>query len=106
MNPRCKVGDKIKFAEEKAAYTVQAMNDRYAVCTKPFNPARTVWYTIIDFEEEIRGPENLVFGFGAETRELCEEMLARIVSGESEISHRSRIELRQEVIPEQKEKKP
>ncbi len=71
---------------EEARYGVQASDMRFAVCTKPHNliksltdpTRRTVWYTIIDFEEDVRGPENLVFGMGAETREQCEKMLDRL----------------------------
>lgn len=96
-----KVGDRVKFAEEKQAYTVQARDARYLVCSKPFNPRRTVLYTIIDLEEEVRGPENLIFGMGAETREQCEEMLARLNGSagpnfdnhRSEVSYRHRIPL-------------
>lgn len=88
-----KVDDKIKFRCEKQRYTVQACNDRFAVCTKPFNCRKTVLYSVIDFERQIRGTENLVFGMGAETREQCEEMLARLTAGESEVSHRNRINL-------------
>lgn len=32
-----KVGDKIKFAEEKQRYTVKAVSGRYLIYTKPFN---------------------------------------------------------------------
>lgn len=88
------VGDKIGFIEEKQAYTIQALGPRYAVCTKPYNPQHTVLYSIVDFQEKIRGAENLVFGMGAETKELCEEMLARLESGETEVSHRNNIPLR------------
>ncbi len=88
------VGDKIRFAEERLAYTVRAANDRFAVCTKPFNPKHTVLYTVVDLKQEIRGTENLVFGMGAETDEQCREMLERISSGETGISHRNRINLR------------
>jgi hypothetical protein len=93
-----KVGDKVKFYGEKQAYTVQACNERFAVCTKPFNPKRTVLYTIIDFQKMFRGTENLVFGFGFETRKACEEALERL-SGKSatcfqtEVSHRNRVPL-------------
>lgn len=90
---KLKVGSKIKFREEKQAYTVQASNGVYAVCTKPFNPKKTVLYTIISFLEGVRGTENLVFGMGAETKEQCEEMLNRLTQGESEVSHRHRIKL-------------
>jgi len=72
------VGSKVKFKGEVQRYTVQASDDRFAICTKPFNPRNTVLYSIVDFVEGVRGPENLVFGHGAETREQCEEMLDRL----------------------------
>lgn len=78
MTYALKVGDKVKFREERQPYTVQACDARFAVCTKPFNPRRTVLYSIIDFKENVRGTENLLFGMGAETREQCEEMLDRL----------------------------
>jgi len=34
---KIKVGDKIKFLEEKQKYTVMSMGKRYIICTKPFN---------------------------------------------------------------------
>lgn len=83
------VGDKVKFRSERQRYTVQAANDRYAICTKPFNPKRTVMYTIIDFDRDDRGTENLIFCMGFETRELCEEALARLSRGETEVSWRN-----------------
>lgn len=88
-----KVGDKIKFVEEKQSYTIRALGKRYAVCTKPMNALKTVLYTVCDFQEKIRGTENLVFGFGAETDEQCQEMLKRLETGETEISYRNRIKL-------------
>jgi hypothetical protein len=87
-------GDKVWFAEEKQGYTVRACNDRYAVCTKPFNPKRTVLYSIVDLKEDIRGRENLIFCMGFETDQLCNEALQRLISGESEVSHRHHIELK------------
>ena len=53
-----KVGDKVWFAEEKRPYRIRAMGERYAVCTKPFNPRHTVLYTVIDIVEQVRGTEN------------------------------------------------
>lgn len=88
------VGAKIKFAEEKQKYTIRASNACFSICTKPFNPKKTVLYTIVDWKEKIRGTENLVFGAGAETRKDCEEMLERLTQGESEISHRNNIKLK------------
>lgn len=89
-----KVLDKIKFAEEKQAYTIQALGPRFAVCTKPFNLKHTVLYSVVDFKEKVRGTENLIFGAGAETRGQCEEMLTRLETGETEVSHRNRIPLK------------
>jgi len=72
------VGTRIYFAEEKQPYRVKARSKRFLVCTKPFNLAKTVIYTIVDLKEGVRGPENLVFGMGAETDEQCREMVDRL----------------------------
>lgn len=87
------VGSKIKFPKEKQQYTVQASNHFFSICTKPFNARKTVLYTIINWHEQIRGTENLVFGMGAETKEQCEEMLERLTQGETDISHRNYVKL-------------
>lgn len=87
------VGSKIKFAEEKQAYTVQASDERFLICTKPFNPKKTVLYTIVDFKRNVRGTENLVFSLGFETKKQCEESLKRLQSGDSEVSYRNFIPL-------------
>jgi hypothetical protein len=95
-----KPGDHVRFAEEKQKYEIQAAGERYIVCTKPFNPKRTVIYSVVDLEELVRGTENLVFGAGAETREQCEEMLQRLEGNDAdlgfttEVSHRNRIALK------------
>ena len=85
---KVEVGSKIKFLSEKQRYTVQASNRFYSVCTKPFNAKKTVIYTVIDWYNQIRGTENLVFGMGAETKEQCEEMLDRLTNAESDVSSR------------------
>jgi len=92
-NERIKVDTKIKFLEEKQRYTVRCCNDRYAICTKPFNCKKTVLYTIIDFQKNIRGTENLIFCMGFETDEQCKEALERLTKGESEVSYRNRVPL-------------
>jgi hypothetical protein len=97
MLATAKAGDFVKFEEEKQKYQIKAIGARYAVCTKPFNPRKTVLYTVIDMHEKVRGTENLVFGAGAETTELCEEMLARLEGrsdrDKTEVSRRNRIPL-------------
>lgn len=88
-----KVGDKVYFAEEVRGYRVIARNERYLICTKPFNPKKTVLYTIVDSQDLVRGTENYIFCHGAETVEQCEQMLERISSGETQISHRNSIQV-------------
>lgn len=96
-----RVGYKIRFAEEKQAYMLQARGDRYLVCTKPFNAQHTTLYTVVDMKDNIRGTENLVFPVGAETRKQCREMLRRLEGYDSkvgevktEVSYRNRVPLR------------
>lgn len=72
------IGTKIKFVKEKGAYVIRARSRRFIVCTKPYNPKRTVIYTIIDLQEKVRGPENLIFGMGAETDQQCADMIDRL----------------------------
>ncbi len=85
------LGARVYVPGERRGYRVRARNDRYAVCTKPH--FKTVLYFILDIEKRVRGPENLVFGMGAETDEHCLEMLARVTSGETQISWRNRVPL-------------
>lgn len=96
--PKIPEGSKIKFEEEKQTYTVMASNVAFAICTKPFNPKKTVLYSIIDWNQNVRGRENLVFGMGAETKEECKEMLERLTQGESEVSSKHNIPLRIEKL--------
>ena len=89
---KASVGTKIWFVGEKRPYKVRARNERYLICTKPFNLRHTVLYTVVDLKEQIRGTENLIFGFGAETDRQCREMAERL-DNETEVSHRNRVAL-------------
>ena len=77
MKAKYNVGDKIYFAEEKRPYTVRACDDRFLICTKPYNfKPKTVIYTIVDLVEGIRGTDNYSIGWCDyyETKD-CERML-------------------------------
>lgn len=96
-NEPIRVGAKLRFAEERAWYTVRAMSGRYAVCTRPRKQG-SVWYTVVDIEEQVRGPENLVLGMGAETDSQCEQMIDRLEGRcdgiqKTEVSRRNRVPL-------------
>lgn len=98
-----KVGDKIYFKEEKRPYTIRACDERYLICTKPFNPKHTVMYTIVDLQEGIRGAD-VYWKWGGfneyKTTDECEEALNALYvdpfdldSYRNEISHRNRVKL-------------
>lgn len=87
------IGDRIWFTSEKRPYRLRARNDRYLICTKPFNARKTVIYTIVDLVEGVRGPDNLIFCFGYETEADIAENMQRLTDGEMEVSHRRRIPL-------------
>lgn len=91
------VGQKIKFKGIKQRFTIQARNERFLICTKPFNARKTVLYTIVDLVREVRGRDNLVFTFGYETKKQCEDNLKRLADGEMEVSYRNFVKLDYEI---------
>jgi hypothetical protein len=79
-----RVGDRIRFEDEKRPYTVQAISatGRYLACTKPFAARRTVLYTVVDLLARVRGVDNSIGNsLGYETREDCERALDLIEGG-------------------------
>jgi hypothetical protein len=85
-----KIGDKIKFLLEERKYTIKAKDDRYLICTKPFNLKKTCLYTIIDLERLVRGANNLVFNnYDYMVQEDIEECLKDLQNGSIEVSHRN-----------------
>ncbi len=107
MKNEIEIGSKISFDlrefeydEDKfpngidADYTIKAYDGRYAIATKPCPEHETVWYSIIDFEEGIRGQNNLVFNMYDYTeQEDIDKCLADLQSGKIEISRRNRVNL-------------
>lgn len=83
--------DRVWFKEERIRYTVMAASNRFKVCTKPFAAVGTVLYSIIDCERGVRGPDNLVFGFGYETHDQCLRNLEMLEDGDMEVSYRKQI---------------
>lgn len=88
-----KVGDPVYIWGEVRPYRVRCRDERFIICTKPFNPKRTVMYFIIDIEKGIRGTDNRVFCMGYETDEQCKERLKELQNGEIEVSHRNHVQL-------------
>ena len=87
------VGDKVYIPTEKRPYTVKARDDRYIICTKPFNARHTVLYFIIDLVNKWRAPDNMIFCSGYETDEDCIDRLKELQDGTIELSRRRGIPL-------------
>lgn len=77
MYPKLIKGDRVKLGATKRQWTVRGVTaaGRFAILTQPFNPKRTVLYTVIDFERGVRGKDDH-YGLGYETDELVVEALA------------------------------
>ena len=90
---KVKIGDKVYVPNEKKPYKVRARDERYIICTKPFNPQHTVLYFIVDLVDRWRAPDNMIFCSGYETDKDCQERLAELQSGEIELSRRRGIPL-------------
>lgn len=87
------IGDKVYVPNEKKPYRVRARDDRYIICTKPFNPQHTVLYFIIDLVDRWRGPDNMIFCHGYESDEDCMDRLKELQEGTIEVSTRRGIPL-------------
>lgn len=90
---RVEIGDKIYIPNEKKPYKVKARDDRYIICTKPFNPKHTVLYFIIDLVRKVRGTDDRLFCMGYETKEQCEDNLRRLQDGTMEVTYRNVVPL-------------
>ena len=90
---KVKVGDKVYIPQHKRPFMVKARDERFIICTKPFNAQHTVIYFIVDLVEQRRGPDNMVFCSGYETDEDCRERLKELQNGEIEVSYRRGINL-------------
>ena len=87
---RLDVGDRVWFAEERNPYTVRAVSEsgRWAACTKPFAALHTVMYTMVDFQDEVRGVDDRVLSFGYETDDDCRASLQLFEDGVAALSRR------------------
>ena len=86
-------GDKICIPDQKRPFRVRCRDNRYIICTKPFNLQHTVLYFIIDLKEKLRGPDNMIFCFGYESDEDCMDRLRELQEGKIEISRRRSVPL-------------
>lgn len=90
-----KQGMKIWFDGERNGYTIRACNERYLVCTKPYNFKKNmVIYSMVDLWEGIRGKDGYVFSpYSYYDQEDCDNYLEDITTGKVSVS-RHHIELK------------
>ena len=83
-------GDSVWFSASKKSFKVRECNDRFAICTQPFNlQPKTVIYTIIDFDRNVRGEDNLIFTvYDYYSDEDCKQAMEDLMSGEIEVSYK------------------
>ena len=83
-------GDSVWFSTSKKSFKVRECNDRFAICTQPFNlRPNTVLYTIIDFDRDVRGEDNLIFTvYDYYSDEDCKQAMEDLMSGEIEVSYK------------------
>jgi hypothetical protein len=83
-------GDSVWFSASKKSFKVRECNDRFAICTQPFNlQPKTVIYTIIDFDRDVRGEDNLIFSvYDYYSDEDCKQAMEDLMSGEIEVSYK------------------
>lgn len=84
-------GDNIWFSTSKKPFRVRECNERFAICTQPYNfRPNTVVYTIIDFERNVRGMDNMIFGvYDYYSDEDCKLAMEDLLQGDMEVSWKS-----------------
>lgn len=90
---KANIGDKVYIDGQKRPYRVRARDDRYIICTKPYNPQRTVLYFIIDLVDKWRAPDDRLFCSGYETDEDCAERLYELQNRIIKLSSRRGVRL-------------
>lgn len=120
MKNPLKTGQQVFFTREKLPMTVMATSERYAVVsrklhrredadllhhqvkmsayfsfTEAFNDLKDhPVYSILDFEENIKGSDNMILGgFDYSEEKDCANAIKALQKGRMEISHRCRTEL-------------
>lgn len=100
-------GQKIWFSDGKKSFRVREANDKFAICTQPYNfKPNTVIYTIIDFEHNIRGLDNMVFGMhDYYSDEDCADAMKDLMSGKMEVSRKHHKHVVLDIVDKHKELK-
>ncbi len=100
VTPRpLKVGDRVKFIGDRRWWTVRAVSEHFAALVRQveFRPAGTLYYTVLDWRNGVRGPCNLSgqgYGDGSYSEAECARLLAEFEAGDLEVSHRNNVAIK------------
>ena len=99
----------IKFKDEKLPFDVVAFSERFAVCTRSIDlkvdkrlitsltseeVKNLVVYTLVDFKEGIRAPNNKTFNsYNYASKSDCDRCLKDLELGNVELSRRRKVDL-------------
>lgn len=118
---KLKIDQNVYFTGEKLPMKVMALSDRFAVVSRKLNRTEDAdlirhqvemgafenftdayndmkgkpVYSLLDFEEMIKAPDNLVFGrYDYFDQSQCQDAVISLVDGQMELSERNRAELK------------
>lgn len=117
---KIKLNSQILFSNENMAFTVKAIDERFAICTRKFDKKEDksivdyqvemgayfskkeaekclkdeIIYTIIDFKNNIKSTDYWTFGkFDYKVQSDIDQCLSELNSGETELSRRNQVPL-------------
>ena len=86
---RLVLGTIVTFVGDPRRWQVRAVpSDRYVILTVPDNQSRNNLYTIIDWERDVRGPDDIVGGHGYNTVAQIDQSAAALAAGDIGVSER------------------
>ncbi len=90
------MGHRVQFAESRRWWRVRATSGdgRFAILTSPFNLRRVPYYTILDTERGVRGPDDRIFCSGYEDDSDIADRMRELIAGDIEVSRRRSVESR------------
>lgn len=85
-----KMGHRVQFAESRRWWRVRATSGdgRFAILTSPFNLRRVPYYTILDTERGVRGPDDRIFCSGYEDDGDIADRMRELIAGDIHVSRR------------------
>ncbi|WP_251012636.1 hypothetical protein [Rhodococcus erythropolis] len=67
---------------------------RFAILTSPFNLRKVPYYTILDTERGVRGPDDRIFCSGYEDDSDIADRMRELIAGDVQVSRRRSVESR------------